>query len=256
MSLDYLAHLRAESARLVEVLAGVDSDAVVPTCPGWTSADLLWHVGGGQRFWAAMVADAAGSTSQASPSRPETYPGLLEFVAAATSLLIDALARTADDVAVWTWVDAHQSVGFVRRQQTHEALIHRLDAELTAGAVTDVDAALATDGVLEAIEWMVGGVPGWAAVTTADGPLGRLATTDTAANWLVQVGDWSGTDPSTHRAHANAPTLFLVDAGEPSFEITGTARDLDAWMWNRPTLTEIHRTGDTSIFELVLSQGV
>jgi hypothetical protein len=115
---------------------------------------------------------------------------------------------------------------------------------------------LATDGVLEAIEWMVGGVPGWATVTTAGGPLGHLATTDTAANWLVQVGDWSGIDPKTHRAHTNEPTLFLVDAGEPSFEITGTARDLDACMWNRPTLTEIHRAGDTSVVELVLRHGV
>ena len=222
MSLDYLAHLGAESARFVEVLAGVDPDAVVPTCPEWTSADLLWHVGGAQRFWAAMVAEATGSHGQDGPGRPETYPALVEFVAASTSLLIDQLARTADDVAVWTWFDADQSVGFVRRQQTHEALIHRLDAELTAGTVTDVDAELATDGVLEAIEWMVGGVPGWATVTTADGPLGRLATTDTAANWLVQVGDWSGTDPTTHHTHTNAPTLFLVDAGEPTFEITGT----------------------------------
>ena len=68
-----------------------------------------------------------------------------------------ALAGTADDVTVWTWLDTDHSVGFVRRRQAHEALIHRLDAELTAGVVTELDAGLATDGVLEAIEWMFGG---------------------------------------------------------------------------------------------------
>ena len=156
---------------------------------------------------------------------------------------------------MWTWLDADHSVGFVRRRQAHEALIHRLDAELTAGAVTELDAGLATDGVLEAIEWMFGGAPGWA-TSTADGPVGRLATTDTGASWLVRVARWSGTSPNTQRTYANEPMLLLVDAGEPSFEVTGTARDLDAWMWNRPTLSEIRRAGDTSAFETLIREGV
>jgi hypothetical protein len=50
--------------------------------------------------------------------------------------------------------------------------------------------------------------------------------------------------------------LFLVDAGEPSFEVSGTARDLDAWVWNRPPLGEISRTGDISAFEAVIAEGV
>ena len=45
------------------------------------------------------------------------------------------------------WAD-DKTVGYIRRRQAHEALIHRLDAELTAGAVTPLDPDLAADGVL------------------------------------------------------------------------------------------------------------
>jgi hypothetical protein len=70
------------------------------------------------------------------------------------------------------------------------------------------------------------------------------------------VGHWSGTSPNTHRVYTNDPMLLLVEDGEPSFEVTGTARDLDTWMWNRPTLGEIRRAGDTSAFEAMIRQGV
>ena len=180
---------------------------------------------------------------------------MLEFFDRSSARLVDALAGTADDVAVWTWLDTDHSVGFVRRRQAHEALIHRLDAELTAGVVTELDAGLATDGILEAIEWMFGGTPGWAS-STPDGPVGRLATTDTDRSWLVQVGHWSGTSPNTGKTYADEQTLFLVGGGEPSFEISGTAADLDAWMWNRPPRGGISRTGDTAAFEAVIEAGV
>jgi uncharacterized protein (TIGR03083 family) len=256
VSLDYLACLRADSARFAEVLADIDPGARVPTCPDWTAADLLWHLGEVQHFWGTIVRDRLTDVSSyEEPARPDAHQALLDFFAASSALLIDALASTADEVAVWTWFDDNQSVGFVRRRQAHEAFIHRLDPELTAGAVTELDAGLATDGVLEAIEWMLSGAPGWASIT-ADGPIGRLATTDTGASWLVQVGHWTGTSANTHRVYTDDPMLLLVEDGEPSFEVTGTARDLDAWMWNRPTLGEIRRAGDTSAFEAMIRQGV
>ncbi len=256
MSLDYLAHLRADSARFAEVLAGADPAARVPSCPDWTAADLLWHLGEVQHFWGTIVHDRLIDTdAYVEPTRPERYGELLEFFGASSALLIDALAVTEDDVGVWTWLDADQSVGFVRRRQAHEALIHRLDAELTVGTVTELDPELATDGVLEAVEWMFGSAPAWA-TTTLDGTTGRLSTTDTGATWLVQVGHWSGTSPNTGKTYTAEPMLVLFATGNPSFEITGTARDLDAWLWNRPPVEEIRRTGDTAAFEAVIRSGL
>ena len=40
---NYLAHVRAESARLGEV-ARMGLDAAVPSCPGWTVESVVRHV--------------------------------------------------------------------------------------------------------------------------------------------------------------------------------------------------------------------
>ena len=56
-----------------------------------------------------------------------------------------------------------------RRRQAHEALIHRLDAELTAGAVSGLDPALAADGVQECLAVMYGGSPAWGTFTPGEG---------------------------------------------------------------------------------------
>jgi hypothetical protein len=45
-----------------------------------------------------------------------------------------------------------QSLGLFLRRQAHEALIHRLDAELTMGERTPMDADINADGVDEALD--------------------------------------------------------------------------------------------------------
>lgn len=260
MTIDYLAHVRAESARFADVLADADPTAAVPTCPDWNAADLLWHLAEVQLFWGTIVRERLADPDSAEddkPERPSGYGELLALYRDASGALVDALANSADDVPVWTWFEADQSVGFVRRRQAHEALIHRLDAELTAcETVTDVDAALATDGVLEVLEWMFGGVPGWAA-HEVDGPVGRLAATDTGAEWFVQIGRFSGLSPNSGKTYTDEPTLTVIESGEPSFTISAAARDLDAWLWNRPTSTDVVTEGaDAASFRAIINAGV
>ncbi len=256
MTIDYLAHLRSDSARFVEVLVECDPAQPVPTCSGWTADDLLWHLGEVQHSWGTIVRERLSDWEHyVQPARPGDRAGLLVFFHDASRMLAEALESTSDDVAVWTWFEPDQTVGFVRRRQAHEALIHRLDAELTAGTVTGLDADLATDGVLEAVEWMFGGAPSWAS-SVKDGPVGHLATTDTGASWLVQVGHWSGVGPKSGTVYVDEAVLFLVDDGEPTFEVRGSARDLDAWIWNRPALAEVIRSGEVSDFEALVRVGV
>ena len=71
----------------------------------------------------------------AKPDRPEDYGALLALFDDASRGLLGALATTPDSTAVWTWAE-DQTVGFIRRRQAHEALIHRLDAELVVGELT------------------------------------------------------------------------------------------------------------------------
>jgi uncharacterized protein (TIGR03083 family) len=259
MTLDFVAHVRRESVRFGAVLADTDPGAAVPTCPEWAAADLLWHLTEVQLFWGAIVRDRLDDPAPAEagkPPRPADYAALLELFGTATAGLATALEQAPETTSVWTWYDPDQSVGFVRRRQAHEALIHRLDAELTAGVPAgDVDPALATDGVLEALDWMFGGFPEWAA-HELDGPIGRVATTDTGAEHLVQVGRWSGRSPNTGKEYTDAGWLALIESGEPSFSVSGTARDLDAWLWNRPTSAEVTIDGDAERFTAIIADGV
>lgn len=256
--LDYLAHLRADSARFVDVLAAADPTQPVPTCPDWTAADLLWHLGEVQLLW-GTVAEQRRTTppgdDATAPERPDDPQGLVDFFRASHATLVAALESTPPETTVWTWFKPDQTAGFLRRRQAHEALVHRLDAELTAGRVTAVDPALATDGVAEVFDCMYSLVPSWAQVGPA-GPIGRVTAADTGAQWLVQVGSWSGTSPRTGKNYADEGTLTIVAAGEPAFEVSGTAADLDAWLWNRPTSGEIELAGDYERFAAVIREGV
>ncbi len=258
MTIDFLGQLRAQSARFGEVLAGTQPTAEVPSCPGWTAADLLWHLTEVQSFWATIVRDRLDDPEGVdAPDRPTDPQELLLCYRAASATLLDALATAPVDTPVWTWHDDDQSVGFVRRRQAHEALIHRLDAELTAGATpAAVDPELAADGVSEVLEVMYGGAPPWAD-EQRDGPTGRVSATDTGDEWFVQLGRFSGTSPNSGTVYADEPNLRVVAAADPSFTVTGTARDLDAWLWNRPTVAEVSADGaDLHRFTALIRGGV
>jgi uncharacterized protein (TIGR03083 family) len=256
MSLDYLAHLRAESSRFGAVLRAADPNARVPTCPDWTADDLLYHLSEVFDFWGTTVRERLDAACEGTPERPAGRDALLALYDDRAAKLIDALEATPDDVQVWTWSDDH-TIAFVRRRMAHEALIHRLDAELTVGLLTDVDPSLASDGVHELLQHFHPH-PEWADYR-GDGPVGRLRATDTGDEWLVRVGSWGGLSPNTGKTYRDEPCVGLATDGEPSFTVSGTARDLDAWAWNRPPLEPPATDGsdaDFRAFAAVLATGI
>ncbi|MGI8614812.1 MAG: hypothetical protein ACR2KL_12850, partial [Nocardioidaceae bacterium] len=138
--------------------------------------------------------------------------------------------------------------------------IHRLDAELTAGSRTAMDPALCADGVDEVLRVMYGGAPPWGTFAPADGRTLRLAATDTGASWPVKLGRFRGIDPAGDEAVDEADIRVLDhDSGQAAAQISGTAADLDCWLWHRPALGEIERTGDAEVlaaFESVISSPI
>jgi uncharacterized protein (TIGR03083 family) len=194
--LDYVAHLARESGRFGEAIRAARPDQAVPSCPGWTADDLLWHLGEVQWFWAAIVREniTGPRAEELKPGRPADRAGLQAFYQGASRDLAEVLAASAPGTAAWTWSE-DQTVGFIRRRQAHEALIHRIDAELTAGRRTPVDPLLGADGVDEALRVMYGGLPGWGRFTPDDAKSLRLEATDTGDAWFVTLGRFTGTDP-------------------------------------------------------------
>jgi uncharacterized protein (TIGR03083 family) len=247
--LDYLGHITSESARFVTALRDADPRARVPTCPDWDADDLLWHLTDVQWFWGSIVRN--GLTDDASVeeldigNRPSDRRAVLAFYDRVSADLVDELRRKPPDTTVWTWSNDH-SVGFIRRRQAHEALIHRVDAELTVGQRTPISSHLASDGVDEALRVMYGGVPDWGEFAPQPSQTLRVRTTDTDASWLITMGRFTGTDPrSQETVDDHDLRVAEVDDGRDcAATITGSAADLVCWLWNRPTLGVVERGGD------------
>lgn len=262
-NLDYLDHLTRESERFAQALREAPPDAPVPTCPDWSADDLLWHLGEVQWFWGTIVREGLTDPSEAEelkPQRPADRAGLAAFYDRASRDLIDILAATPPGTPAWTW-STEQTVGFIRRRQTHEALIHRIDAELTAGNRTAMDSVLSADGVDEVLRIMYGGVPPWGSFTADETKTVRMAATDTGDSWFVTLGRFTGVDPDDETAHDD-PDIRIADAdsgGAAAAQVSGSAAALNCWLWHRPAVQPLERSGDPQVlshFESTIASGI
>ena len=261
--IDYLAHLARDSARFVQVLRKTPAEARVPTCPDWDADDLLWHLSEVQWFWGTIV--GRGLTAHAdveaveAGDRPGDRDGLLALFDRVSRELHHHLSTTSPDTPAWTWAD-EQSVGFIRRRQAHEALIHRLDAELTAGDRTPMDADLSTDGVDEVLRIMYGGAPPWGLFTPDPTQTVRVRATDTDRSWMLTLGQFTGADEDrtavdeldlrVATSDGGASGSGARDTGDAAAaSVSGAAADLDCWLWHRPPVGPVERTGDPLVLE-------
>jgi uncharacterized protein (TIGR03083 family) len=259
--LDYVAYLARDSARFAEAVREARPDARVPSCPAWNADDLLWHLGEVQWFWGTVVREnLSGEQAEAlKPPRPEGRAGLLAFHDRASGDLAEILAATAPESPAWTWSD-DKTVGFIRRRQAHEALIHRIDAELTAGDRTPLDPELCADGVDEALRVMYGALPAWGTFTPDRPRTVRLRATDTGDSWFVTLGRFTGTDPDG--VTCDEPDIHAEDPDPGSAaaaEVSGAAADLDCWLWHRPPLSPPALSGDLEVlrgFESAIAPGI
>lgn len=250
MSIDAITTIRQESDRSAAALTLTDPDQQVPTCPDWTADDLLWHLTEVHEFWAEILAtgatteDQVVAIEQASTARPEEREALLERRAAATEALLAQLAAHADEEPAWFWFSEQQSVGTTRRMQTHEATIHRVDAELTAGHPVSASdprlAAAGLDHVLEvmwpaAYEW----IPDWAALTPVAAV--EIRPQGGTPRWLG-ISRWTGTRPRDGQEF-DVPVGRLLGGPPASGELPragagGSAAALNLWAWGREQALE------------------
>jgi len=263
-NIDYRGHLARESALFAHAVDGTAVGTQVPSCPDWNAEDLLWHLGEVQRFWGTIVgqgvdAERAGALK---PSRPEDRAALMNFFLTASGQLGTALASAAPETPAWTWSD-DKTVGFIIRRQAHEALVHRVDAELTAGhRRSHMDPGLSADGVDEALRIMYGGdLPEWGTLAPAAARTLRIEAADTGDSWFVTLGQFSGFDPEDQKSY-DQPGIEVAgtDPGTTAgATVRGTADDLDCWLWNRPADTPLERSGDVGVlgdFDAVIAGGI
>ena len=243
--IDYISHLRHDSARFLELITKTQPDMAVPSCPDWTTADLAWHLAEVQYFWASIVSDLLASPEDVPElARPADaqLPGLF---ATQSERLVEALQSHDPAAECWSWHDGGHTVGWVLRRQAHEALVHRVDAELAASQASPVADELAEDGIDEILRVMIDAsvIPEWSQFV----PDRRTAIlrTDGGAAWGMELGRFVGTSPNSGTTYDD-PALRLLNIlpQSPTVTVRSSAANLDLWLWGRTSLDPAWISGD------------
>jgi uncharacterized protein (TIGR03083 family) len=226
----------AEIARFAAVTREADPATPVPTCPGWTIADLVRHHGKTLRWMAHIVRTLPAERVRSLdldlglPGDVAAYPA---WFAEGAGPLMTALREAGGDTPVWTFgPDRH--VRFWSRRVLHETLIHRADAELALGRTPEIPAELAVDG----IEEFLTNAPSLRGFGHA-GEMVHLHTTDHVADVLVRLGT-DGVTWEHARGHGDAAVagasrdlLLLVYGRLPldrRFTVFGDRELLSGWL--------------------------
>ncbi len=215
--------LADDFARLRAVVP-IDLTAAVPSCPGWTVADLTRHVGEVYLHKTLAMREGAEPDPWPPPELADEDP--LELLDRAYAGLRAEFAARKPEEPAGSWYTPDRTVGFWIRRMAQETVIHRIDAELGTGRpVAPVPADLAVDGIDELLKVFVAySVAEWGEYFTGilAGSPGRTYTVRTdGAAWRVRTG----------------PGLFAVEDGDgdgtADVTISGPPTPVLRWVWNR-----------------------
>ena len=227
---EYLDAITRESGALADAAERAGVDAPVPSCPDWTVADLLAHLGGVQQ-WARVTVEqrATERISRRDLPGPPEGADLVAWFREQASLLASTLAATDPTSLAWSWTD-DRTAAFWFRRQANEAAVHRWDAELASGKTVELDAVLAADGIDESLTML-----SFRKDITGNGETVHLHCTDTTGEWLV-VRD--GDDLVVTREHAHGDVAAR-----------GTASDLLRFLWGRGAVDQLEVFGYRAALE-------
>ena len=230
--MDFLAAIRRDSDLFYATADDADPTRRVPTCPDWTIADLVWHLGGVHWFWATDIeirATDPASIESSKPARPAEYPDLVAWGRGQADRIVSVLRQNDDDTPVWTWSPPHQTVGFIRRHQVQEAAVHRWDIQ--NAAATSPPAPIDPEAASDSIDELLAVTLPWTVNATKPLPGSvHIHCTDTDGEWLVHP------DGRVEAVHAKGDTA-----------LRGTASDLLLAAYNRVGVDAIEVIGDDAL---------
>jgi uncharacterized protein (TIGR03083 family) len=251
----YLATLHANTDGLVAA-ARLGLGPSVPSCPGWTVADLVAHIGGVDWYWWNHVSSRAQEQSGFPPKEAfDGYPGIPDFLNAswegkanpadAPPILIDWYAEGARRLegafrdldpqeAIWHWSGDNRAIVHMRMQAI-ETAVHRWDAANAHGVARPVDADLARDGIDQHFEVMVPHVRARREHRAGGGERFHFHRTDGEGEWVVR---FDGESVIVSHEHAKADVA-----------VRGTASDLFLFLWGRTPTPALDIVGDASLLD-------
>jgi len=239
------AEFEAETDRFCAAVSALESHTPVLMCPEWTVRDLVTHVGTGHR-WATDI--VVGGRQDPPPYAIVNAPGergmWADWLTAGAQSLTEAVRDGGPDRPVWTW-RREMTAEFWLHKMLHDEIVHRFDAELTAGTLGDVAPDLAAEGVSDLLASIAMLSPSDSGDHSFTGLVGagetlQLRATDASAEWFVERTPagvtWRyGHAPADTEVRAPARELLLVlnrrlDPIRAGVEITGDRTLFTYWL--------------------------
>ena len=231
-----LEQLETIAADVAGRTRSADLTAAVPSCPGWSVAVLVGHIGEAHRW--AEHAVREGNRHAPEPDPPRTDRSALgAWYAESAALLVATLRKAGADHPCWAFGPAPHRAGFWSRRQAHEAAVHRWDLAAATGDDAGYPKPLALDAVDEVATMFfprqvrLGRIP----------PLTASLGVSTGGHEWVLAGD--GISPPE---------------GPPDATVSGPADALALMLWGRTGLDDprISVTGDRAAAATVLAAGI
>jgi uncharacterized protein (TIGR03083 family) len=239
---DYVEVVRQGGTALADAAEG-NLDQRVPSCPDWTVAELVYHLGGVLGSWTTLATVGGRPEELERPSRPGDEE-LVAWFRGQVAGAVAGLGGADPSRAAWNWTGRDETVGWIQRRMAQEVTIHAWDG-LNAGArPAPIATAVAIDGIDEYLEVFVG-----VAAPAFDGPSQTVhvhVTDDDAAEgegeWLVTVGEGTSTLARTH--------------AKGDVALRGPASDLMLVLWRRrpaEAAEGVEVIGDAAVLDRLLS---
>ncbi len=218
----YYAEIGASTAALAALADSADPGLAIATCPGWTLRQLATHLGRAQR-WAAEIVRTRSAEFidfRAVPDGrlPDDEAARGRWLTAGAARLIEALRQAGDDPEVWAFGQL-TAPSFWARRMSHEAMVHRADAELAAGDEVSLPPQLAADAIDEWLTVMSGPLFGRPDPRLAALPPGRSLHVHATDPGLATAGEWLVT-------HAGDGIRVTAEHGKADAALSGTAGDV------------------------------
>lgn len=227
----YFALIDADTERMLE-LASRGLAEPVPSCPGWTVADVVTHTGFVYVHKVRVMAD--GAWPEQWP--PTTYDDLepIEFLRQAKDELFEEFSRHDPSEQTATF-GADSTVMFWARRMALEIAVHRYDCELAHDDVTEVADDLAVDGIDELLQVFLGG-----GYVDPDNPTEHPVDASVAieAGGRTWIADVRG-----------AEVAVSTVPGDRSAAVSGAPTDVFLWMWGRRGNDAVSVDGDARVVD-------
>ena len=199
-----LDHLAVDAHRMAAMAAHADLSTPVHSCPGWSLADLIGHLGGVHR-WATEVV-RTGAVAEQGPA-PDDPGRLAAWFTEGAEQLLTTLAGADLERPCWGFGPPPRLAGFWVRRQALETAIHRWDADSCLGHHAGIDPRLASDGVDEVVSVLL---PRQVRLGRTQLPAGTVGLRCAGTSQRWQVGGHEGDPAVLGLATVTAPAATLL----------------------------------------------